>query len=64
MELVSNFTKPFHFQNKLIQEQCKKELLVINKIKKNWIHIFWSPEYKIGQKRLLRSLETEEYNVW
>jgi len=54
----------FTLQNKLIEEQCKKELLAVNKIKKNWIIVFWNPEYKIGRKRLLRSLETEEYSVW
>jgi len=50
----------FKLQNKLIEEKAKKEWLAVNKIKKNWAIVFWNPEYKIGQKRLLRSLETDE----
>jgi len=30
----------FKLQNKLIRDQCRKELFAANKIKKNWIYVF------------------------
>ena len=54
----------FTLQNKLIAEQCRKEWVASNKIKKNWVNVFWNINYQIGRKRLFRSLETDEYSVW
>lgn len=41
-----------------------KKYFAAQKIKKWWIEIFWNVATKVGQKRLLRSLEKEEYSVW
>lgn len=35
-----------------------------NKIKQWWSKMFWSPNTKVGLKRLNRSYEDENYSVW
>ena len=54
----------FANREKIIRKQCIKEFRAINIIKKNWIKVFWNPEYRIGRKRLERSFSNEEYQVW
>jgi hypothetical protein len=41
-----------------------RQLAAIRKIKTWWIRLFWSPTTRVGQKRLLRSLENPDYSVW
>jgi len=54
----------FTLQNKLIEEQCRRELAAATVIKRNFIRSFWDPNTYLGRKRLERSLEDEEYSVW
>jgi len=69
-----NPDKPWHYallsrnkmtlQNKLIEERCRKEWEAVSVIKRNFIKVFWNPQYLLGRKRLLRSYENDDYSVW
>lgn len=54
----------FTLQHQVIEDQCRREWSAATVIKRNFIRTFWDPVYFVGMKRLMRSLETDEYSVW
>ncbi len=61
LEDLSNFR--FEYQYDLIKKECLEKWRAVNLIKKNYIIAFWDLKYKLGRKRLERSL-SEDYSVW
>lgn len=47
-----------------LMEERRRRREAANKIKRWWTEMFWSPYTRLGQKRLMRSFENEEYSVW